>query len=87
MKMNDSLDHFSLQWERWEGAILNYSKASKSKPAHIQRILDSTDEGDPGIVSYLALSLILFTLLYRFCDIECVQMRLVFLGAKAKKEE
>ena len=50
MKMNDSLDHFSLQWERWECAILSYSKASKSKPAHIQRILDSTDENDPGII-------------------------------------
>ena len=47
MKVNDSLDNFSIEWERYENAIMSYSKAGK-KPAYLQRILDSTDEDDPG---------------------------------------
>ena len=48
MKMNDSLDNFSLQWEQYENAIMSYCRAGKTKPAYLQRVLDSTDEDDPG---------------------------------------
>lgn len=50
MKIDDSLEHFCVEWEKWENAIMNYSKASKSKPAYLQRVLNSTNEEDPGMV-------------------------------------
>ena len=46
MKVNDSMDNFSIEWEQCEN-VMSYSKAGK-KPAYHQRILDSTDEDDPG---------------------------------------
>lgn len=49
MQIEDSLDHFCVQWERWENAIIGYSKASKTKPAYLQSVLDSMDENDPGL--------------------------------------
>jgi hypothetical protein len=53
MKVNDSLDSFSLQWEKYENAIVSYCKAGSRKPAYLQQVLDSTDEDDPGkLASY-----------------------------------
>ncbi len=48
MKVNDSLDSFSLQWEKYENAIVSYCKAGSRKPAYLQQVIDSTDEDDPG---------------------------------------
>ena len=48
MKLDDSLEQFCIQWEKWENAIIDYSKASTSKPAYRKRLLDLMIEDDLG---------------------------------------
>ena len=48
MKVDDSLDNFSYQWEQYENAIISYCKAGSSKPAYLQQVFDFMDEDDPG---------------------------------------
>ena len=80
MKLDNSLEQFCVQWEKWENAIIDYSKASTSKPAYLQRVLESMKEDDPGMLYtgvYIIIIVLVFTDSFTLSAFKCLSYFMV----------